>query len=64
VVALHPGFIKTEITRNIDNNPSFLNSLFKLAIRFFAKEAKRGAEPLIHCSIDDNIPNQSGLYFE
>ncbi len=63
-VSLHPGFIKTEITRNIDNNPSFLNSVFKLAIRLFAKETKLGATASIHCAIDENIPKQHGLYFE
>jgi len=63
-VSLHPGFIKTEIFRNIDNNPSFMNSIFKIMVRFFAKETKKGAISSVHCAIDDNIPNQNGLYFE
>ncbi len=63
-VSLHPGFVKTEIYRNIDNNPSFMNSIFKIMLRFFAKETKKGAISSVHCAIDDNIPNQNGLYFE
>lgn len=58
-VSLHPGFIKTEITRNN-------KGIFKFFMKFasiFAKPQSEGAKTSIYCCINKDIVKHSGKYF-
>ena len=63
-MALHPGFIKTEITRDLKNTPGPMSRFFELMIRLFAKKTKDGAKASIYCATSDDITKKNGLYIE
>jgi retinol dehydrogenase-12 len=65
---LHPGAVKTEIIRDRGSR-SFasnfvINVIFKQFVNAFGKTAKQGALTSIHCATSEDIPNQSGAYFD
>ncbi|XP_018370328.1 PREDICTED: retinol dehydrogenase 11-like [Trachymyrmex cornetzi] len=62
--SLHPGIIPTRIARHGDKAlfPGFTfccNMFFQL----FSKNAEQGAQTTIYCSVDEDLANESGLYY-
>lgn len=62
VNALHPGGVLTNFGQQA-NMGTLLNIGFKLAQRFFISP-EEGASTIIHLATDEEISNQSGLYFK
>ncbi|XP_039304015.1 retinol dehydrogenase 12 isoform X3 [Solenopsis invicta] len=67
VYSLHPGIINTEITRYsyisyITQIPGvkFCYWLFTL---LFCKNVEQGAQTTIYCSVDEEVANETGLYY-
>ena len=62
VVAVHPGVVKTELSRHLSFTKSYLAS-FSLApiVWLFFKNPRQGAQTTIHCAVADDI--ESGLYY-
>ncbi|XP_014209845.1 retinol dehydrogenase 11-like [Copidosoma floridanum] len=60
---LHPGVIATELGRHLDRAffPG-LRLMMKLW-RPFIKTPVLGAQTTIHCAVDDNAKNETGLYY-
>lgn len=64
VYSLHPGVIKTELSRNFDRTiipgtTFFINHILWL----FFKNPQQGAQTTIHCAVDENAANETGLYY-
>lgn len=64
VYAVHPGLVKTEIGRHFGDTifPGF-RSLIKIALFFRLKTPEQGAQTSIYCSIDEQLADESGLYY-
>eukprot|EP00795_Rhopilema_esculentum_P002787 gene2786-1010_t len=61
---LHPGFVRTEATRNVGILQWRLVKIVLLPFRlFFMKTARQGAQTTIHCAVDPALENISGKYF-
>lgn len=70
VNALHPGIIRTEISRYYQeayNWPSWLFGIIKIFMKpfelWFLKSSKQGAETSIYCCVDERLDSVSGKYF-
>lgn len=66
VASLHPGFVSTDIFRGRENQSwkaTFL-AMFVKAATIFAKNSKTGAETTIYCAVSDDIPKNSGAYYD
>lgn len=63
--AVHPGAVATEISVHIENwFPSWWNNSVGAFIKaFFLKTSENGAQTTIYCAVQENIEDQSGLYF-
>jgi len=63
VVSLHPGVVRTELTRNL----STAQKIFIYAIYpfwwFLSKDAKSGAQTSIYCALADHEELQGGQYY-
>lgn len=59
VNSLHPGVVKTELTRNM----SFLNVVM-WAFTFFYKTPNAGAQTQIRLAVDPELSHTTGKYFE
>ncbi|XP_035529225.1 dehydrogenase/reductase SDR family member 13-like [Morone saxatilis] len=57
--SLHPGYIKTEITRDF----SFWSKIIGAPFLLFATDAKSGAQTTLHCALEQGIEHLSGHYF-
>lgn len=66
ITALHPGTVRTEITRYMFGNRfykyTFL-SLFSFFIYFFMKSPLHGAQTTLHCALADKKKLTSGAYY-
>lgn len=64
VYAVHPGLVKTEIGRHFgDTIFPGVRSLMKIALFFQLKTPEQGAQTSIYCSIDEQLADESGLYY-
>jgi hypothetical protein len=63
-VCLHPGFVRTEIFRNIKGVLAVLVFLFKPFIWVISRNCSEGAQTSIHCAIADEVSEHSGEYYE
>jgi retinol dehydrogenase-12 len=67
--SLHPGVVKTDITRNMADHYGFVYSLVDLILKpvvwLVFKNAKQGAQTSIHLATatDDQLKNSNGKYF-
>ncbi|XP_051255049.1 dehydrogenase/reductase SDR family member 13 [Dicentrarchus labrax] len=57
--SLHPGYIKTEITRDF----SFWSKIIGAPFLLFATDAESGAQTTLHCALEQGIEHLSGHYF-
>ncbi|XP_032665656.1 retinol dehydrogenase 11-like [Odontomachus brunneus] len=60
VYSLHPGAIPTQISQN--SNP-ILNFFYTSLLKIFGKNVAQGAQTIIHCSVDEKLANETGLYY-
>ncbi|XP_054825927.1 retinol dehydrogenase 12 isoform X2 [Eublepharis macularius] len=58
VNALHPGSVRTELTRHI----TIINSLWSM-IHFFLKTPQEGAQTSVYCAVAEELQSVSGKYF-
>lgn len=66
-VSLNPGAVKTNIFRNITTEFNRYSILYLIGGPFFmlfAKDAKQGAQTIIHCVVDDDVPKHNGKYYQ
>lgn len=68
-VSLHPGIVDTELWRKRENINCgtkmwtlILGSISKCAC--CGKSSSKGSETTVYCATNQNVLNQSGLYFE
>ncbi|KYQ58958.1 Retinol dehydrogenase 11 [Trachymyrmex zeteki] len=64
VYSLHPGIIPTRIARHGDRAlfPGF-TFCWNMFTPFFHKNAEEGAQTTIYCSVDEEVANETGLYY-
>ena len=66
-MSLHPGVVRTELTRYIgDSLLSIFPFVFNLVAPFYAiftKSCEEGAQTTIHCAVSDDIVQYNGCYF-
>ena len=60
VVAVDPGLVNTEITRNYSG---FFASVQKFLAPYIAKSPEQGASTTVFCATATTIPDYSGEYF-
>ncbi|XP_011881888.1 PREDICTED: retinol dehydrogenase 12-like [Vollenhovia emeryi] len=64
VYSLHPGMISTNISRYANESIFYgFSFLFDMLSRLFGKTIVQGAQTTIYCSIDEEVANQTGLYY-
>lgn len=56
--SLHPGVIKTEVTRHFGAAKMLYGMLGP-----FIKNAEQGAQTTLHCALDDGAAKETGLYY-
>ncbi|KAG8200874.1 hypothetical protein JTE90_015779 [Oedothorax gibbosus] len=60
VNALHPGGVRTSITRNAQ---WYIKYLFVPVFYFFLKDCEKGAQTTIHLAVSNDVEGISGKYF-
>lgn len=62
--SLHPGVIKTELGRHLDET-YFRGASFIAGLIFapFRKTPEQGAETTIYCALDEGVAEHNGLYY-
>lgn len=63
--SLHPGVIKTELGRNLDQ--TFFKGvtfLFLTFTTFMCKSPQQGAQTSIYCSLSEDCAKETGLYYQ
>ncbi|XP_043931117.1 retinol dehydrogenase 12-like isoform X3 [Protopterus annectens] len=60
---LHPGVIRTEISRHLFVNSPILRMFLTLVCHFFLKTPAEGAQTTIYCAVAEELQNTSGLYY-
>lgn len=65
VYSLHPGVIATELGRHLDSAmfPG-ARALFGFIVGNFVKTPDQGCQTTIHCAVDEEAGNQTGLYYK
>jgi NAD(P)-dependent dehydrogenase (short-subunit alcohol dehydrogenase family) len=62
--SLHPGAVKTELQRHVDDTyfrgVSFISRAFA---SLFFKTPEEGAQTSIYCSVEEKLANETGLYY-
>jgi len=63
--SLHPGTIRTELTRHVSiiSDYAIGRSLFYIASWLFIKEPWYGAQTTICCAVDSTLASESGRYY-
>ncbi|CAD5124917.1 DgyrCDS13162 [Dimorphilus gyrociliatus] len=63
--SLHPGMVDTGIFQGMeDNHNALLVAIFECVKRFTAIDCKTGAQTQIHCAVDEEAGNETGLYYD
>ncbi|XP_072396957.1 retinol dehydrogenase 13-like [Diabrotica undecimpunctata] len=63
VYALHPGVIRTELSRHYDSMFPGLTWVYDNLFGMFLKTPTQGAQTQIYCAIDDKCAGETGLYY-
>lgn len=61
--SLHPGVIQTELGRNVDLISPTIKFLWRLCARWAIKSPEQGAQTTLHCALDEQAGNETGLYY-
>ncbi|KAL6423549.1 hypothetical protein ACFW04_010240 [Cataglyphis niger] len=64
VYSLHPGVIRTELSRHYSKTiiPG-ATFFYQNIMRPFIKNPIQGAQTTIHCAVDEKVANETGLYY-
>nr|XP_022916925.1 retinol dehydrogenase 12-like [Onthophagus taurus] len=62
VYAVHPGVVKTNLYRFIEDNISVLLSRFT-SRGIFMKTPEEGAQTTIYCAVEEDLQNETGFYY-
>jgi NAD(P)-dependent dehydrogenase (short-subunit alcohol dehydrogenase family) len=65
-VSVEPGFVRSEMFREVREGWTWKSILVTLAIPIFyifTKSSKEGAQTTLHCALDDDVPEYNGQYF-
>jgi len=63
--AVHPGFVRTKIDRNLSVDSSYIAKVFvKPFFWFFHKTPEQGARTVIYCLLSPDVTDKSGGYFK
>ena len=65
-VSVEPGFVRSEIFREVRSGWTWLPVLIRLTLPLFyifTKSCKEGAQTTLHCALDDDVPEFNGQYF-
>uniref|UniRef100_A0AAR5PJE2 Uncharacterized protein n=1 Tax=Dendroctonus ponderosae TaxID=77166 RepID=A0AAR5PJE2_DENPD len=60
---LHPGIIRTELSRHLGSTYGFVASFLWSILSWAFKTPEQGAQTTIYCSVDEKCANESGLYY-
>lgn len=60
---VHPGIVRTEVTRQMHPLMLFLNDLFTLVLKKLQKTPDQGAFCSVYAATDPSLANVSGKYF-
>ncbi|XP_076143525.1 retinol dehydrogenase 12-like [Alosa pseudoharengus] len=66
VYSLHPGVIRTELTRNLTQSIPLWKLMMCSPLMLFRpliKSPWEGAQTTIYCAVDESLQNTSGLYY-
>ncbi|XP_071640320.1 retinol dehydrogenase 11-like [Temnothorax longispinosus] len=64
VYSLHPGVIRTELSRNYNRTIIPGATFFvQYIMRPFIKNPEQGAQTTIYCAVDEKTANETGLYY-
>lgn len=65
VYSLHPGVVTTEVGRHFSTTvfPG-ASTIFRVLMRPVLKNIEEGAQTTIYCSVDENIADETGLYYK
>ncbi|KYM99698.1 PREDICTED: retinol dehydrogenase 12-like [Cyphomyrmex costatus] len=65
VYSLHPGIVATGLLWHVDKVlfPGFRFFINNMIGRLLYKTAEQGAQTTIYCSIDEEVANETGLYY-
>lgn len=61
VYSVHPGVVRTEITRNLSSFTRLLATLFQGPITLSPEE---GAQTVLHCALSEEAAEESGFYYQ
>ena len=65
VYCVHPGTVKTEIIRHVNQSSGFfMNILILIVFNFFSKTAESGAQTSLYCALEESLENNTGKYYE
>lgn len=59
--SLHPGVIRTELTRHWEKNQLW-KMVFSI-LKYFIKTPVEGAQTTIYCAVEESLANQTGKYY-
>ncbi|XP_029173164.1 retinol dehydrogenase 11-like [Nylanderia fulva] len=64
IYSLHPGVIRTELSRHYSRTiiPG-ARFFYRKIMRPFIKNPVQGAQTTIHCAVDEKVANETGLYY-
>jgi retinol dehydrogenase 12 len=61
--AVHPGIVRTEVTKNMNSIMQFLNSLVLPIMLLFQKSAPQGAYCSVFVAVDPSLEGVGGKYY-
>ncbi|XP_072032355.1 retinol dehydrogenase 13-like [Amphiura filiformis] len=63
--SVHPGIVRTELSRHMGISKSYFSSFFWGPINYIVlKSPKQGAQTVIDCAVNDKLEDVSGKYFK
>ncbi|XP_030641169.1 retinol dehydrogenase 12 [Chanos chanos] len=61
--SLHPGVIRTELSRHVESSYPFLKMLLSLPSFLLMKTPWEGSQTTIYCAVTEGLESKSGCYF-
>jgi hypothetical protein len=62
--SLHPGAVKTELQRHVDDTFFWGARFILFSIgTLFMKTPEEGAQTTVYCSVDETLVDKTGLYY-
>lgn len=64
VYAVHPGLVQTEAQRHWKKAHPYLRIIGEKLMDLIYRSPKQGAQTTIYCAVDEEVKNETGLYYE